>query len=105
MSCLPTYISPAAADIIGDVHGHADELHELLHELGYRRTSRTLLHPERRLAIFVGDLIDGGPDPRGILETVAAMQDAGSAKCVMGNMNPMPCFITCPGGMVARCGR
>lgn len=76
---------PDATDIIGDVHGHADALFDLLHDLGYRRRSTVWQHPEGRQAVFVGDLIDGGPDARGVLETVAAMMEAGQARCVMGN--------------------
>ena len=41
-------------------------------------------HPERR-AIFVGDLIDRGPDQLRVLQTVKAMVDAGSAQMVLGN--------------------
>ncbi len=85
MSSRPPYSPPEAADIIGDVHGHADQLFELLHQLGYRRSSAGWQHPQKRQAIFVGDLIDGGPDPRRVLETVAAMKEAGHARCVMGN--------------------
>lgn len=77
--------SPLTVDIIGDVHGHADRLHELLHELGYRPADAAWHHPAGRKAVFVGDLINGGPDSRGVLQTVAGMQEAGSAACVMGN--------------------
>ena len=49
-------------DIIGDVHGCADELEELLDKLGYARDeSGVYRHPENRQVIFVGDLADRGP--------------------------------------------
>jgi hypothetical protein len=73
-------------DVIGDVHGCATELEELLHDLGYRmkHASGAYEHPERQ-AIFVGDLVDRGPDQLGVLQTVKRMVDSGSAQIVMGN--------------------
>ena len=41
-----------AYDIIGDIHGHADELHALLDKLGHR--TGTASHPEGRKVIFLG---------------------------------------------------
>ena len=38
-------------DIIGDVHGHAEQLLELLDILGYR--NKGLIHPLGNTAIFV----------------------------------------------------
>lgn len=73
-------------DIIGDVHGCADELEALLAELGYETDSGTgeYRHLSRR-AVFVGDLIDRGPAQLRVLRVVKAMVDAGSAQIVMGN--------------------
>lgn len=73
-----------AFDIIGDVHGHAEALVVLLRRLGYRERAGAWRHPTRS-AIFVGDLIDRGPQQ---VETVALVRDmveAGSARVVMGN--------------------
>jgi protein phosphatase len=82
-------------DIIGDVHGCCDELEALLTELGYDVTQQrdgdfpdggpVYAHPQRRIAVFVGDLVDRGPR---ILDTVRLarnMVQAGSAHCVPGN--------------------
>ncbi|WP_369830590.1 metallophosphoesterase [Mycobacterium sp. ACS1612] len=73
-------------DIIGDVHGCATVLDDLLVKLGYRPDDRTGVyrHPARR-AVFVGDLVDRGPDQRRVLELVKPMVDDGSAYIVMGN--------------------
>ncbi|MFD5244813.1 polynucleotide kinase-phosphatase [Amycolatopsis sp. NPDC058340] len=68
-------------DVIGDVHGCREELDELLTELGYVDG----VHPEGRTAVFVGDLVDRGPDTPGVLRRVMAMAEAGSALVVCGN--------------------
>lgn len=71
-------------DVIGDVHGHARKLVDLLAVMGYEIEDGAWSHPKRQ-AVFVGDLIDRGPDQ---IETVAiarAMVEAGSAQVVVGN--------------------
>lgn len=72
-------------DIIGDIHGCADKLDELLDALGYERAGTGAYRHPRRQAIFVGDLIDRGEDQLGVLQVVKQMVDAGSAQIVMGN--------------------
>jgi len=71
-------------DIIGDIHGYADHLEELLKKLGYENGSGYYKHPERK-AIFVGDFIDRGPKIRETLSIVKRMVDENSAMAVMGN--------------------
>jgi protein phosphatase len=77
-------------DVIGDVHGCRAELETLLAELGYEITTGAdgraagAHHPGRR-AIFVGDLVDRGPDTPGVLRLVMGMVAAGDALCVPGN--------------------
>lgn len=71
-------------DLIGDVHGYADELEQLLEKMGYRCIDGVYMHTSRR-AIFVGDLIDRGPQQRRTLQIVQRMVDRGSAQVVMGN--------------------
>ncbi|MFA3836212.1 polynucleotide kinase-phosphatase [Streptomyces aureus] len=68
-------------DIIGDIHGCASELETLLTGLGYVDG----VHPEGRTAVFVGDLVDRGPDSPGVLRRVMAMVKSGHALCVPGN--------------------
>jgi predicted kinase/2-polyprenyl-3-methyl-5-hydroxy-6-metoxy-1,4-benzoquinol methylase len=72
-------------DVIGDVHGCRGELEELLAELGYLPTSGSLRHPDGRTAVFVGDLVDRGPDTPGVLRLVMAMVSSGDALVVCGN--------------------
>jgi hypothetical protein len=71
-------------DVIGDVHGHADELEALLARLGYRVTRGAHRHPERT-AVFVGDFLDRGPKIRETLRIVRPMLEEGSALAVLGN--------------------
>lgn len=71
-------------DIIGDIHGHAETLKQLLLKLDYRLKDHVWQYPERK-AIFVGDFIDRGPAIRETLYIVKSMVDAGSALAVMGN--------------------
>jgi hypothetical protein len=73
-----------AYDIIGDIHGYADELEALLSKIGYVRRGSVWRHSERR-AIFVGDLIDRGSKQLAVIDIVRRMVDAGSALAVMGN--------------------
>ncbi|MFJ1977034.1 polynucleotide kinase-phosphatase [Streptomyces albogriseolus] len=68
-------------DVIGDVHGCSSELEALLGKLGYVDG----VHPEGRTAVFVGDLVDRGPDSPGVLRRVMAMVKSGNALCVPGN--------------------
>ncbi|MFF8587093.1 polynucleotide kinase-phosphatase [Streptomyces althioticus] len=68
-------------DIIGDIHGCSSELEALLGKLGYVDG----VHPEGRTAVFVGDLVDRGPDSPGVLRRVMAMVKSGNALCVPGN--------------------
>ena len=93
-------------DVIGDVHGCRSELESLLAELGYTlvrdaegRPVDALPPPAEpvpdpaaasnavatRTAVFVGDLVDRGPDTPGVLRLVMGMVEAGHALCVPGN--------------------
>jgi len=77
-------------DIIGDIHGCFDELAELLEKLGYRIARRTdgffdIENPANRKAVFVGDLVDRGPNSPDVLRLVMSMTRAGKALCVPGN--------------------
>lgn len=78
-------------DVIGDVHGCLSELLTLMTDLGYdlRRDGEGravgATHPDGRRAVFVGDLVDRGPDSPGVLRLVMGMVAEGSALCVSGN--------------------
>ena len=78
-------------DVIGDVHGCRAELEELLEALGYRvdrdADGRAVgaAHPQGRRVVFVGDLVDRGPDTAGVLRLAMGMVEAGTALAVCGN--------------------
>ena len=78
-------------DVIGDVHGCRGELEALLTDLGYELTRDEhgrpagAQHPAGRRAVFVGDLVDRGPDTPGVLRLVIGMVRDGDALCVPGN--------------------
>jgi protein phosphatase len=94
-------------DIIGDIHGCRVELEQLLVDLGYTITRDAHGRPidaeyaagpasvgeqaspgsvgSVRRVVFVGDLVDRGPDTPGVLRLVMGMVAAGHAFCVPGN--------------------
>lgn len=69
-------------DIVGDIHGEIGALEDLLSRLGYRPDGT---HLELRRLVFVGDLVDRGPDSPAVVERVIEMAERGHAQCVLGN--------------------
>ena len=81
-------------DIIGDIHGCLDELRRLLGTLGYDVAFEAdgpegpqyhVTSPPGRKLIFLGDLVDRGPDTPGVLRLVMSAVASGAALCVPGN--------------------
>lgn len=72
-------------DIIGDIHGYAEMLEDLLRQLGYEKPSDTWRHPQGRKVLFLGDYIDRGPSIRRTIHIVRGMVDRGEALALMGN--------------------
>lgn len=75
-------LSRGPIDIIGDVHGELDALNALLTHLGYDRFG---IHPQQRTLVFMGDLIDRGPNSPGVVEKVSSLYFAKRAQCILGN--------------------
>ena len=71
-------------DIIGDVHGCAGKLEDLLAGIGYALVDGAYTHPARQ-AVFVGDFIDRGDEQLRSVAIPKAMVDAGTALAVIGN--------------------
>ena len=65
---------------IGDIHGELEKLDELL-ELLPLESDDTL--------IFVGDYIDRGPDPRGVVERMIQLRDQRHCVFLLGNHESM----------------
>ena len=80
-------------DIIGDVHGCAAELEELLTTLGYTvawgetlgERTVAVTPPTGRKAVFLGDLVDRGPNAPDCLRIAMSMTAAGAGYCIQGN--------------------
>jgi len=81
-------------DIIGDIHGCFDETIALLNKMDYQFTQvendgqnygLNVSHPEKRMVIFLGDLVDRGPKSPEVLKLVMGMVSSGVAICVPGN--------------------
>src|SRR5437899_506881 len=81
-------------DIIGDIHGCLDELCNLLSRLGYDvgvqghgpdGPEYRVTPPPGRKLIFLGDLVDRGPNTPGVLRLVMSAVASGAALCVPGN--------------------
>ena len=68
--------TPERTIFIGDVHGCLEELKLLLAKINY-----VAGHRELDRLIFVGDLVDRGPDSAGVVNYVRVL----GAECVIGN--------------------
>lgn len=67
-------------DIIGDIHGCYQTATALVEKLGYKKG----VHPDKRTLIFVGDLVDRGPQSLKTLQFVKDLVNQGHF-CVQGN--------------------
>lgn len=68
---------------IGDVHGRNDLLLQLLDKIVSDDGNRGLAESE---IIFLGDLVDRGPDSASVIDTVMKLQaDVGKVRFLMGN--------------------
>ena len=70
---------------VGDIHAHTDALRPLIRDLldDAGRSAR----PERPLLVFLGDYVDRGPDSRGVIDTILALEADGPFEvvCLKGN--------------------
>ncbi len=66
-------LPPGPVAVIGDVHGEIEALETLLGRL------------DGRPLVFVGDLVDRGPDSVAVVERVAALVREGRAESILGN--------------------
>lgn len=80
-AALVGQLAAGPLDIVGDVHGEIGALDELLGTLGYLPDG----HPDGRRLVFLGDLVDRGPDSPAVLDRVCSLLAAGRAQCLLGN--------------------
>jgi serine/threonine protein phosphatase 1 len=71
-----SYDKPTRIIIIGDVHGCIDELNELIQILDLNQHDHV---------IFIGDLIDRGPDSYGVILKAISLAKKCNLKLVLGN--------------------
>lgn len=76
-------LSPAF-DVIGDIHGQLGALRALGRDLGYD-VDGGWSHPEGRVLVFLGDLVDRGPHSLEVAELACDLVARGRALGVMGN--------------------
>jgi len=64
--------------IIGDIHGCLDALKRVLDKIAWR--------PDKDRLIFVGDYIDRGQDPKGVIDFLLALKKiSDKIDCLLGN--------------------
>ncbi len=80
MSTLVQPLPDGPLDIVGDVHGELSALEALIRRLGGDPDGRL-----DRPMVFVGDLVDRGPDSPGVVRLVRRLVEEGQAWCVLGN--------------------
>lgn len=68
--------------VIGDIHGCLDMLNRLLTKIPWQS--------ETDLLIFIGDVIDRGNDPKGVVDRIVGLQrDSPHVYCLKGNHEGM----------------
>lgn len=78
IATLPT----GSLDIVGDVHGEHDALCQVLEASGYNAAGS---HPDGRHLVFLGDLVDRGPDSPAVVRLVQSLVEQGRASAILGN--------------------
>lgn len=71
---------------IGDIHGRADLLGSLLAQI---RRDEAIRAPAQTTIIFLGDLIDRGPDSAGVIDLIIGLQTQYKVRGVAGNHEEM----------------
>ncbi len=67
---------PKTFDIIGDIHGEYQVLENLLEQLGYNKSG---FSSSGRRLVFLGDIIDRGPDSPAVIEKIINLVNNGKA--------------------------
>jgi serine/threonine protein phosphatase 1 len=82
-SGTPTFRGKAGARAyaVGDIHGRLDLLDDMLRLIDEDMTSR---RPKKTFIIFLGDLIDRGPDSAGVVERLRTYRPLGAKPVFLG---------------------
>ena len=80
----PAWVVPEGRRIyaVGDIHGRLDLVEQLLAMIDADDRSRGAARTE---LIFLGDLVDRGPDSRGVVERLMALRAERPVRFLMGN--------------------
>ncbi len=70
--------------IIGDVHGQYHRLLRRLKSVGLKTENGKFSFDTGRI-LFLGDLLDRGPDARKVVELAKQLHEAGIADVILGN--------------------
>lgn len=76
-------------DVIGDIHGMAGEMRDLIKDLGYEIHNETASHPKGRKILFMGDYVDRGYDSLSVLRLVKNTVESGNGLAILGNHEDM----------------
>jgi serine/threonine protein phosphatase 1 len=79
---------------VGDIHGHLDLLDRLLASIEADDAARP---PMRATLLFLGDLVDRGPDSRGVIDRLMRLPESGT-ECVFLSGNHDEVFARAAGG-------
>ena len=76
----------AGIDVVSDVHGLLEPLLQLVAKLGYVvHPGQAPAHPQGRKLLFIGDMVDRGPDSIGVLRFVKQAVERGEHYALRGN--------------------
>ena len=81
MSTLVQQLPDGPLDLVGDVHGELVALRSLIRRLGGDPDAGRVTRP----LVFLGDLVDRGPDSPGVVRLVQRLVESGQAFCLAGN--------------------
>jgi len=70
ITLTPNELTSDKIDLIGDIHGLYDQFEKLIKKAGYSIINGVPVHPDGRKLLFLGDIIDRGPDSIKMLKLV-----------------------------------
>jgi len=82
---------------IGDIHGRADLLHDIIQRIDDDRARRPV---GTSIEVYIGDYIDRGPQSKDVIETLAWRVVQKGAVCLRGNHEALlEAFLADPAGL------